>query len=421
MTAPATPTGSEVAPVIESATPAPAPAATESAFDVDAFTKTLAAELLPGSNIQKPEDVETAENAKVVDEAMREIVYDATAQRNRDAETGKFVPADGKPAEQPAPAETPKVEAVAVLPEPEVKPEAEKPKPSFAVYDAEGKPVDPATLPPVQLEATINGKPFRGTIDQYVRRAQSAGYNAKLEEEVAQAREVVPQAVQRIQALEAAVKEREEYVYTLLTDPSRYIEQQEAFQKQLTPEAQLERERADRMQLEQKIRAQESVSRLAHATETVILPRFRALMEKYPQVTAEELHKTFAPLVRPLQSAAHGGAVPVEALPQVVELIDSVLAGYAENLHAARTEAQQLKAATDAREQAAREAAERAKVEATQQAQKALASAKAELSRTIAPVGASGSPGKQKPKHMTRDQGADWALEDALASIGVTK
>lgn len=422
MTAPAI-TGSEVAPVTESAPPVPAAPieapATESAFDLDQFAANLAAELTPGSNMSKQgEDDDAATVAKAVDEAVQAVVFDANAQRLRDAESGKFVAADGKTetaAVQAPPAAT--VPETQVSPPEQSAPPAEKPKPSFTVY-ANGATTEP---PPVEIEFAVNGKTVREPLDKVVRRAQSAGYNAKLEEEVAQAREIVPQATQRIQALEAAVREREEYVYGLLTDPNRYIEQQEVFQKQLTPEAQLERERAERLQLEQRLKTQESVGRLAQATETVILPKFKALLEKYPNVTAEELHKTFAPLVRPLQSAAHGGAVPVEAIPQVAELIDSVLAGYAENLHDARAEAAKAKSETDAREKAAREAAERAKVEATQKAQKELAQAKADIARTLAPVGGQAAAARQKPKTMTRDQAATWALEDALASIGVAK
>lgn len=418
MTAPAIPTGEVVAPVTESATPTPAPAAEESAFDLDAFASNLAKELTPGSNMQK-QDGETddaAVVAKAVDEAVQAVVDERG--RAHDPATGQFLPKSETPEAAPAAAEGPAEPVVEAAPETPV-PEPEKPKAPFTVYGADGQPIDPATLPAFQVETNINGKPFKGTLDQVVRRAQSAGYNAKLEEEVAQAREFVPKATERLTQLEAAVREREEYVYKLLNDPNVYIEQQEQFQKAFTPEAQLERERAARQELEQREKQRESVSRLAQATETVILPRFQALLQKYPHVTAEELHKTFAPLVRPLQ--ANGGPIPVEAIPQVVEIIDTVLAGYAENLHEARAEAAKAKADTDAREKAANDAAERAKVEAQQKAQKELATAKAELSRTIAPVGSTAAPGQQKPKNMTRDQSAQWALEDALSSVGYGK
>jgi hypothetical protein len=415
MTAPATTTGEVVAPVTESATPttaAPVAPEAESAFDLDTFAADLAKELTPGSNVRK-QDNETEESAavaKAVDEAIQSVVVDANG-RPHDPATGKFLPADAAPKTEPPAVEAQPAAEVAT----ETKPEAERPKAPFTVY-ANGQTTEP---PPVEIEFQVNGKVVREPLDKVVRRAQSAGYNAKLEEEVAQAREIVPKVQTKLQELEAAVQAREEYLVKLLSDPQQYIAQQEAFAQAMTPEAQLERERAQRHELEQQLRVRESVNRLAQATESVILPRFQSLLEKYPHVTAEELHRTFTPLVRPLQSAAHGGAVPVEAVPQVVELIDTVLAGYAENLHEARAEAARVKAETEAREKAAQEAAERARIEAQQRAQKELATAKAGLARTIAPVGAAVSGGRQKPKDMTRDQAANWALEDALKSVGV--
>lgn len=386
--------------------------AAEEAFNIDA----LVGDLL-GKPADAPASEETAD-AAAIDKAVAETIppadgatYDDGAQRWRGAD-GKFLKADGSPDPDPEP---PATDAVTPPTDTETKDTKAAPaKAAFTVYGKDGQPIDVSALPIDTVELTIAGKTRREPLDKVVRMAQSGGYNEQLQQEVTQAREIVPYA----ERLEAALKERDQLLVRILSDPNAYVSEAEAYERAHTPEAQLERARRDNEALQQQIRERESTQQVVHATETVILPKFEGLLAQYPTVTPEEMAGILEPLIRPYRAHGGEGPVPAEYLPHVVQLLDRSVAPVAHQIHEARTEANRQKAETAKQATAAQEAAQRAAKDAQAKAQSTMARQKAELSRTIAPVGRGNAVSAPKPRHANANDAAEWALKDALASIG---
>lgn len=341
--------------------------------------------------------------------AEGEAAGDAAADQALETALAGSEPAPEKPAAQPkAPvvetvqAGERKVEEAAPKPSAEVAP-VKKP---FVVYGKDGQPLE--DVPVKEIEITVAGKTKRVDLAGLARMASSGGYNEQLQAEVTAARELKARA----EAIEAQARQLAEEREAILRDPDYYLKRVEEYAQAQSPEARAERAEQKLQEVEQRTQQQQAAVYVQQQAETVMLPKLEQILAEYPQVKSEEIMQQFETLIRPYRGP-HGGMIPPQFVPAVVDVIDRAIAPWAAQLHDARDE--------HARAQEAAAKAAAAQAEAEKKSKVATASAvkaKAEVSRTIAPVGrVAARPTPPKAPVKTANEGAERALEDALQHI----
>lgn len=334
----------------ENKTEAPEAKPALTASDTSAIDKAIAA--------TEPVVTDPVTEAETETEALPEgVTFDEATGRYRDA-SGKFVAKDGTPevAEEAA--------HEVVTEEPKRTPATQ-----FAVLEGDAEVEIPDNL---QIRFTYKGEERVEPLDKVVRLAQNGAYNHEVAQQVKQ----IPQLQQQIQQeqqtrqqVEAAMRERDQIIESLLSDENYLYATREAWMRENTPEAQLQRER-EQLQQERQSWAQEQTQRQVEAfASTVVLPTFEALTTQYPSVTAEEAYGRFSLLTAPMLV---GGVVPPTRFAEVQSILTHDLPAWMAEVNESRASAtrQQTEAA-------------QAKVK---QAQLQTVKARKQLTRSVRPV-----------------------------------
>lgn len=315
------------------------------------------------------------------------LAADAPAASQADGDAGAAAQADAQPATEPEPA-----------------PLATQ----FAIYDADGDELDPASFAAVKVRFRADGKEREASGDQLVKLAQWGFHNAQLHQEVAETRSaqqrqgaLLEQAAETIRAL----REREQ---RLLAEPEYWATEQERFAQQMSPEAQLAAYRDRDRRLADQHRQQE-VQRYGYEAAREMATEITALQQQYPAVTDEEFLGAFNRLAAPYFRA---GQIPPEHIREVTAVLRTALPQWAAERHEQRTSH-----ASAARAQA--EARARAAEEATLAARQAHADTKRVVARAVRPQGASaqGTAAREAPVIAPMQRAGDITNPDRIRAL----
>lgn len=275
------------------------------------------------------------------------------------------------------------VEEVAEEPEPEEEaPEPRQLITKFQVFDERGELEVPTNL---KFAFKANGKDYEDVeIDKLVSLAQMGVYNHEKEQRVSQAMQEALQAKQELEAYREAVAKYDQYVTRMLQDPDYREAAAEEFQRQNTPEARLEAERANLERERRQMLADRDSQAVQMFTETKLTPYLSNLLEQNPAVTQYELMGLFSEMMAPMLVR---GRVPVERLADVERAVATDLTTKVKSLQTERT----LKEAKRSKE-----------VESTK---KELIQTKRTVARTAAP---SGRVAPDAPKLKDVKSASDW-------------
>lgn len=282
--------------------------------------------------------------------------------------------------------EEPKVEA-----KPEVKEEEKPLLTKFQMFDKEGELEVPRD---VTFSFKANNKEYKDLpVDKVVQLAQMGFYNQEREEQVTAAKHFVAESQKKEQGYTTIITELTENYKRLFEDPEFFEIARDEYLKQNTPEAQLQRTRAE---LDQTKQGQRQVAEQAAAVQFVtneLHPSVERLLKEHPTVTEDEVMGRFYRLTSPLLER---GQVPYQRLPEVKRLVETELTAYVKQLHLQR----------DVEKRAQAKEVEAQKVKATQ--------AKRVLTRAAAPGGAVATPEPQKPRKYE-------SAESWLESVGLSQ
>lgn len=325
-------------------------------------------------------------------------------------ETSGETPANaGGAAEASEPPEPPAGEAPAeggeASPEGEAPPEGEKPaegdaaKRPFKILLKDGTEAEIEQLDEIEFAFTADGKERKVPLEKLVRYAQNGFYNHRLQQEVQQARDILPKYQQQLTELQQELAETNKLAERLLTDEA-YLERAQAeYQRLNSPEARAERAERKLSEREQQEQQQQQARRMADYLVENVVPKYEALLQQYPTVTHDEAWGRFNLLTAPMLVR---GQLPPERLPEVARAIEQELAPWAAQLHESRTSDERRK--TEARDAEVRKAQEKATL------------AKKQVARALKPVAKGSGTSTQsqpKPKAIVT---ADDAMEDVIGS-----
>ncbi|MEO5589951.1 MAG: hypothetical protein ABIS03_10230, partial [Gemmatimonadaceae bacterium] len=289
---------------------------------------------------------------------------------------------------EPPPEEAPPEEA---KPDEEAAPEPKKLAADFSVFDAEGE----LEVPDIKLSFKANGKEMKDVpLDRVVKLAQWGAYNEEREQSVRETRAQLSQVDEVIAEKDRTIAAYAEAYQQMLRDENFYLETRAQYEAANTPEAEVQRLRAEQKQFQQQTAERERAStEQAQANQFIgyLAPKLEALATQHPTVTFDEVFGRYNLLTAPLLVA---GRMPPERFPQVDHIVDTELSQWIESQHNERTTAKQKQTAT-------------------------IANNKRQLARAVAPAGTipgSGTPAKPQPKQSY--QKATDIFADLPAIIG---
>lgn len=257
----------------------------------------------------------------------------------------------------------------------------------FAVYEGDEEVELPEGL---VFKYEANGKVREVPADKLVQMAQMGHYNHEKQQETRQMAEQAQAALAERDQLRQNLAQFEQYYEKMFTDLDFYDSAREAYLKEQTPEAQVERERRKLAQEKAQFSQQQEAAYVAQVVETRLTPALVRLVQDNPTVSQDEVLGLYTRLTAPLLDR---GRLPAGKMAEVVSLVERDLAYQVQGLHEERSEA-------EARKQRALHA-EKGKTVA----------AKRQIARTAAPKGAS-VPDNPKPKQY--ESANDWFNNDPL-------
>lgn len=259
----------------------------------------------------------------------------------------------------------------------------------FSVADPEGEVEIPVDL---TFNFQANGKEYKEVpIDKVVKMAQMGFYNEDREQQVQAAKQFVAEAEEIKADLQSRVDEYEQAYHKIFTDAGYFDRARRAYAEQNTPEAQLQRERAEVEQGRVQLQTEREIQQIAAFVSQEAHPKISKLIESNPSVTQEEVVGKYTFLTAPLLV---DGKVPLNRLSEVKRLIEHDLTSWVED--------QQERRGGEVRKQKAE----------VQTAKEQTALAKRSIARKVAPPSESGLASK---KVQTFKTAKDW-LEAALPS-----
>jgi hypothetical protein len=242
-----------------------------------------------------------------------------------------------------------------------------------------------------------------------VKLAQFGVYNQEREAKI---KEVESAVVERDQ-LAKLVEEREAQLERALTDPNFLAALQEAYEKEMSPEAEVKRAKDE----VQTLRVQQQMEKIQeagqHFYETEVAPAFDMIAKAAPSVTQEELEEKFAMAMAAHAEEAPNGEsyVPASRYEAVRQYIVDDLAVWAMAHHQRRSQQ-----ATPAPKVETPKPVAPAKTDAAKVAEQ---QAKREVGKLTKPVGTaakdSSTPKSAPP--ATLDDALTSALDSVLASV----
>lgn len=278
-------------------------------------------------------------------------------------------------------------------PEAEKAPEAEKPvdqtttdgeKPpltKFRVFDKEGE----LEIPDLNLSFKANGKDYEQVpLDKVVKFAQMGVYNQAREEEVAAAKQFVPQLQQQINDLTGAYQELSFRAQRLLEDPEFAMRAQQHYAALNTPEARAARAEQQLQVQQAQFADQATFQQAQQYLATDIAPALEQVFKSNPLVSERELLGEYSTMIAPLLDR---GQVPLAKLPLVRQMVETHLRPVLEGLQAEKELAQR-----QAKAESAKAVAETVK-------------AKRVAARAVVPQGTPGPEAKKPTSFKTVD---DW-------------
>ncbi len=273
----------------------------------------------------------------------------------------------------------------------------------FTMLDADGE----IEIPNVTVKFKANGKMREERLDQVVKLAQVGVYNVEREERL---KSIEPERDQ----YKALVEEREAQLERAITDPAFLAALQEAYAKETSPEAELQRTKAEvrDLRVQQQLEKIQEVGQQFYETE--VSPALEMITKAAPTITVDELEEKFAMAMAAHAEEAPNGQpyVPPSRYEAVRQYIIDDLAVWAMAHHERRS-----KQASPAVPASAPKPVAPAKTDpnlvAAQQA-------KREVGKITKPVGVaakdSGAPAKSAPP-ATLDDAVTSALDSVLTSF----
>ncbi len=215
--------------------------------------------------------------------------------------------------------------------------EAAEPKQGIDLpFTIEG--VAPEQAADVKITAKIDGKEKTLALPDIVRLAQSepAAQRAKRELEV-RLQEREQEYGSREQELIDRISQADEFALRLLTDDDYLLKTREQYAQHLTPEAQAQRARAEadalRREREEERRAHEFQAQAADFFGNVAVPVLSEFMEKYAEVSEEEVLGRFNTLTADLMV---NGVIPPRHYAKVEAILTGELRDWVAERHTQR-------------------------------------------------------------------------------------
>lgn len=319
---------------------------------------------------------------------------DITDEETQDAET-----ADG---EEPSEADAITLPEGFVVVEPVV----EGLVTDFTLRDAEG---DELEIPALMVEYKANGKVRTDRLDQVVKLAQFGVYNQEREARVQQVEEEARAVAQQREEIAQMLAEREAQLERLLTDDDFYLNVQERFNAENSPERRAARaeEQLKSLQIQQQL---EQISSTGEAfLQSELAPALSLITQALPTIQQDELDERLAVAMQAHLVMGPGNIpyLPESRYAAVRKYIVEDLAPWAQMVHMTRSEAQR-----DPEKE--RLAAERDKARIESQ------KAKRQIGQTLKAVTRSPQSGPERPKARaiaTVDDAVDSALSSVLSSL----
>jgi hypothetical protein len=347
---------------------------------------------------------------------------DAPAETPRDEKTGRFTPKEpaaapdalkaGVPADEP---ETIDPEAPITLPEGMVAvPKVDRQlATAFKIRDKDGE----LEIPDLMIDFPANGKDLVKPLDEVVRLAQRGFYNDQREQQVVAERQQSQSVLAAARQLETRVQQLEAERAQLLSSDDAYLNARARHEAENTPEARLQRDRAEFAQQQEQALIGQATQMSAQFFDGEVVPAVDVITKHLPEVSADEIGARMILLTNHLRVQLPGGGslIPPGAHQQVRDIVLREITPWAQQLndHRAGQKSEQTKASEQERAKAKAET-ERLRVEA--QKSKSL-------------VGKAGKPanrgdGKESkaPKPITNiDEAQDAALDATFAAIGLER
>ena len=280
-------------------------------------------------------------NPRMMDEIGANIAREAIAQTLKEqtpspadgrprGTDGKFLPAEGKPADEIPAGEIPPVEGEQPSPAEAVTEIGEdgqelvefelpeglvdiptitgrQPAAEFKVMDHEGE----LEVPDLTFTFKANGRERTEPIDRMVRLAQMGVYNEQREEEVKTTRSQIAETQQQAQQVWNYAKQLEQKMQAVLSDDNAYLAERAAWQRQNTPEA---RAQLQMQQVEHQRAANEFESAKMQGQtffQSDIVPAVEQVTTALPLVSPEEIGAKMILISRGLEvKTAFGDILP---------------------------------------------------------------------------------------------------------------
>jgi hypothetical protein len=265
-------------------------------------------------------------------------------------------------------------------------------------------------VPDATVTFTANGQVRTEPLDKVVKLAQWGYYNQEREEQVRTTREQAESIAQQYEEIRQYALELEAERERLLIDEAAYLDARDQYEEQNTPEARLERQRAE---LEEDRAAQQYQQVAQHGAQYFqgqVQPAIERLAAALPSVSPEELAaKTLLVMDRFRVDTPIGRIVPPQQYQAVEQAILHEIVPWAAQLHehrsaGSRRPPQQPRANVSAQAEAQR--------------QRNLGARATTPPKAAAP-GAKQEPQRQTTQPATVDDASESAIADALASVGV--
>lgn len=310
---------------------------------------------------------------------------DENAQEPQRDEKGRFLPKDGKPAEEEgAVGEIPAVPAVEPLtpdaPPGEPVPEAAKPvvlpegmvavpkiegrdlATTFSVLDKDGE-LEP---PDVTIKFMANGKERTEPLDKVVRLAQMGVYNAERDREITQTKQDAQQALQRAEQITQYARQLEAERERLLSDDTAYLTERAKYEARNTPEARVLAAQEQVQQAEFRTQFMQVAQQGQTFMERELEPAVETIVKMLPTVDREEIAARLLLVSdRYKVHTALGSIIPPTAYQPIRDAILKDIVPWAQQVHESRdTDRKTAQQRADTEKAAAEQKAKAAQVEA---------------------------------------------------------
>lgn len=276
----------------------------------------------------------------------------------------------------------------------------------FTLKDADG---DELEIPALIVEYKANGKVRTDRLDQVVKLAQFGVYNQEREAKVQQIEQEAREVAQQREAIAQMLAEREAQLERLLTDDDFYLNVQERFQQENSPER-----RAARAEEQlQSLQIQQALEQISFTGETFLAeelePALQLITQALPTISQQELDDRLAVA---MQAHLVMGPGNIPYLPEsryaiVRKYIVEDLAPWAQMVHLNRSEAR-------------RDPEKERLVQERDQARIASQKAKRQIGQALKPVTRSPAAAPARPKAKpiaTIDDAVDSAMSSVLSSL----